>query len=170
MVSVFIFKEIFDIIVGLITGKEEEIEFEKFQMSYEENFKEYIIKWILSVFNNNIKNNFTSNELNMKFLLSLSKSEEIYTNYSYIGLYIFKENGINTVINNLIELGLLRETNHDMVKLTEKGKYMYENFYSKPLMEDIKDPFDFFFEQNYDFDSLRHRKQDFLKKYQNKIS
>ncbi len=52
-----------------------------------------------------------------------------------------------------------------MVKMTEKGRYMYEKFYSKPLMEDIKDPFDFFFEQNYDFDSLRHRKQGILEKY-----
>jgi hypothetical protein len=55
--------------------------------------------------------------------------------------------------------------NNNTVKLTEKGKYMYEMFYSEPLMENIKDPFDFFFEQNYDFDSLRHRKQEILQKY-----
>ncbi len=164
-VSLFIFREIIEIFIEFITGKEEEIEFEKFQMSYEENFKEYIIKWILSVFIDNTEKKFTLNELNEKFQLSLKKSEEIYTSFSYIGLYIFKENGINSVVKNLIEDGLLSQEKQIMVKITEKGKYMYEKFYSKPLMEDIKDPFDFFFEQNYDFDSLRHRKQEILEKY-----
>jgi len=164
-VSLFIFREIIEIFIEFITGKEEEIEFEKFQMSYEENFKEYIIKWILSVLIDNTEKKFTLNELNEKFQLSLKKSEEIYTSFSYTGLYIFKENGINSVVKNLIEDGLLSEEKQDMVKMTEKGKYMYEKFYSKPLMEDIKDPFDFFFEQSYDFDSLRHRKQGILEKY-----
>ncbi len=164
-VSLFIFREIIEIFIEFITEKEEEIEFEKFQMPYEENFKEYIIKWILSVFIDNTEKKFTLNELNEKFQLSLKKSEEIYTSFSYTGLYIFKENGINSVVKNLIEDGLLSEEKQNMVRMTEKGKYMYEKFYSKPLMEDIKDPFDFFFEQNYDFDSLRHRKQGILEKY-----
>jgi len=166
VVSVFIFREIFEIIFEFIKGKEEDIEFEKFQMSYEENFKEYIIKWILSVFIDNNGKEFTLNELNEKFQLSLRKSEEIYTSLSYIGLYIFKENGINSVVKNLINDGLLSEKKHNAIKMTIKGKYMYEKFYSEPLMEDIKDPFDFFFEQNYDFDSLRNRKQLILQKYE----
>ena len=52
-----------------------------------------------------------------------------------------------------------------IINLTEKGKFLYDNFYSRPLMEDIKDPFDFFFEQDYDFDSLRQRKLLILEKY-----
>jgi len=167
VVSLFIFKEIYYIFKEFITGKEEEIEFEKFQMSFEKNFEEYINKWILSVLVDNFEQIFTLNELNEKFQHSLNKSEEIYTNFSYFGLYIFKENGINSVIKNLINNGLLSEENQNMVKLTEKGRYMYIEFYSEPLIENIKDPFDFFFEQNYDFDSLRHRKQEVLKKYEN---
>ena len=166
LVSFFIFKEIYEIISEFITGKEEEIEFEKFQMSFEENFEEYINKWILSVFIDKNEKLLPLNELNEEFQHSLRKSEEIYTNFAYFGLYIFKENGINSVIKNLINNGLLREENHNMVKLTEKGKHIYEKFYSEPLMENIKDPFDFFFEQNYDFDSLRHRKQEILHKYE----
>jgi Co/Zn/Cd efflux system component len=164
LVSIFIFKEILEIIIEFITEKEE-IEFEKFQMSYEENFKEYIIKWILSILIDNPEENFTISELNQKFQLSLKRSEEIYTSFSYMGLYIFKENGINSVVKNLILNNLLNEENGNVVNLTEKGKYLYENFYSEPLMEDVKDPFDFFFEQNYDFDSLRHRKEDIFQKY-----
>ncbi len=169
-VSIFIFREIFEIFIEFIKGKEEEIEFEKFQMPYEENFKEYIIKWILSVFIDNNGKEFTLNELNEKFQLSLRKSEEIYTSFSYIGLYIFKEKGINSVVKNLINDGLLSEKKHNAIKMTIKGKYMYEKFYSEPLMEDIKDPFDFFFEQNYDFDSLRNRKQLILQKYEKELS
>jgi len=163
-VSIFIFKEIIEIISEFI-AENEEIEFEKFQMSYEENFKEYIIKWILSVFFDNPEKKFTINELNQKFQLSLKKSEEIYTSFSYMGLYIFKENGIHSVVKKLILDHLLKEENDNKVNLTEKGKYMYENFYSEPLMEDVKDPFDFFFEQNYDFDSLRYRKEQIFQKY-----
>ncbi|MFX1494323.1 MAG: cation transporter [Promethearchaeota archaeon] len=170
VVSLFIFKEIFGIIIEFVKAKEEEIEFEKFQMSYEENFKEYIIKWILSVFIDNKEKEFTLNELNEKFQLSLRKSEEIYTSFSYIGLYMFKENGINSVIKNLINDGLLIEKKHNIIKMTVKGKYMYEKFYSEPLVEDIKDPFDFFFEQNYDFDSLRNRKQIVLQKYETEVN
>ena len=165
IVSGFIFKEIYEIISEFITEKEEEIEFEKFQMSYEQNFEEYINKWILSVLVGNTAKPVLLNELNEKFQLSLKKSEDIYTNFSYFGLYLFKEKGITSVIKNLINQGLLRMENNNTVKLTEKGKYMYEMFYSEPLMENIKDPFDFFFEQNYDFDSLRHRKLEVLQKY-----
>lgn len=167
IVSIFIFREIFEIVIEFVTGKEEEIEFEKFQMPYEENIKEYIIKYILSVLVDNNEQVFTLNELNEKFQVSLKKSEEIYTSFSYIGLYIFKEKGINSVIINLINDGLLSEEKHDIVKLTGKGKYMYEKFYSEPLMENINDPFDFFFEQNYDFDSLKHRKQEILQNFKN---
>jgi Co/Zn/Cd efflux system component len=169
IVSFFIFREIVEIISEFITGEEEEIEFEKFQMPYEENFKEYVIKCILVVLIENSETNFTLNELNEKFQSSLKKSEEVYTSFSYTGLYMFKENGVNFVIKDLVRDGLLSEENHNIVRLTEKGKYMYNNFYSTPLMEDIKDPFDFFFEQNYDFDSLRHRKQDFIQKYEGNI-
>ncbi|NHJ22559.1 MAG: hypothetical protein EAX91_16550 [Candidatus Lokiarchaeota archaeon] len=134
-------------------------------MSYEENFEEYINKWILSVLVENTAKPILLNELNEKFQLSLKKSEEIYTSFSYFGLYLFKEKGINSVIKNLINQGLLRMENDNIVKLTNKGRYMYEIFYSEHLVENIKDPFDFFFEQNYDFDSLRHRKQEALQKY-----
>ena len=124
VVSFFIFKEIYEIISEFITGKEEEIEFEKFQMSFEKNFKEYINKWILSVLVDNTEKLFHLNELNEIFQHSLKKSEEIYTSFSYFGLYMYKENGINSVIKNLINDGLLSEEKHSMVKLTEKGKYM----------------------------------------------
>lgn len=165
IISCFIFKEIYEITSEFITGKEEEIEFEKFQMSYERNFEEYINKWVISVLDNDAEKKLSSIELNKKFQYSLKKSEEIYTAFSYFGLYIFKDKGINTVIKNLTNNGLLSEENHNTVKLTERGKYMYENFYSKPLLDNIKDPFDFFFEQNYDFDSLKYRKQKIMEKY-----
>jgi hypothetical protein len=166
VVSGFIFIEIIEIFIEFISGKEEEIEFEKFQMQYEKNFKEYIIKWILLVYIDNQNRGFALSELNEKFQNSLKKSEEIYTSFSYFGLYIFKEHGISSVVNELIDNGILSKHNR-IIKLTEKGLYMYENFYLKPLIEDIKDPFDLFFEQNYDFDSLRHRKSEILANYQN---
>jgi hypothetical protein len=62
--------------------------------------------------------------------------------------------------------GILSEERTNVIELTEKGKYLYESLYSKPLIEDNKDPFDFFFEQDYDFDSLRQRKLKLLEKYQ----
>lgn len=167
VVSVYIFREIIQIIIEFITSKEEEIEYEKFQMSYEENFKEFINKWILSVFNDRSITEFTTKELNEEFQNSLKRGEVIYTEISYLGLYIFKEKGINSVIKGLIKDALLIERKKDIIELTEKGEYMYENFYSKPLMEDIKDPFDFFFEQDYDFDSLRQRKLQLLENYPN---
>jgi Co/Zn/Cd efflux system component len=166
-VSCFIFMEVIEIFIEFITGKEEDIEFEKFQMSYEKNFKEYIFKWILLIYSDNPEQNFTLKELNKQFENSLKKSEEIYTNFSHFGLYIFKEYGIDSVIKELIDEGLLSEGKDKNVNLTEKGLYMYRNFYLMPLMEDLKDPFDLFFEQNYDFDSLRHRKLEILEKFVN---
>jgi len=166
-VSCFIFMEVIEIFIEFITGKEEDIEFEKFQMSYEKNFKEYINKWILLIYSDNPEQRFTLKELNEQFQNSLKKSEEIYTNFSHFGLYIFKEHGIDSVVKDLIDKGLLSEEKDKFVELTEKGIYMYKNFYAKSLMEDIKDPFDLFFEQNYDFDSLRHRKLEILEKFVN---
>ncbi|MFX1354312.1 MAG: cation transporter [Promethearchaeota archaeon] len=165
VVSVYILREIIQIIVEFIKGKEEEIEFEKFQMSYEENFKEFVIKWILLILRDQPITEYSTKELNEEFQNSLRKGEEIYTELSYFGLYIFKENGINSVIQDLINDGILNERKDGIIELTEKGEYMYENFYSKPLMEDVKDPFDFFFEQDYDFDSLRQRKLQLLDDY-----
>lgn len=165
-VCCFIFLEVVEIFIEFVSGKEEDIEFEKFQMHYEKNFKEYIIKWILSVFIDNQSEGFTLNELNDLFQNSLMKSDEVYTSFSYFGLYMFKEHGISSVISELIDTNILSEKD-GIIKLTQKGLYMYENFYLKPLIEDIKDPFDLFFEQNYDFDSLRHRKSEILERYLN---
>ncbi|MFW9819948.1 MAG: cation transporter [Candidatus Thorarchaeota archaeon] len=167
-VSCFIFIEVFEIFIEFIKGKEKDIEFEKFQMSYETNFKEYIIKWILLIYSDNPEQIFTLKELNEQFQNSLKKSEEIYTTFSHFGLYIFKENGISSVVKDLIDEGILSENKDEIIKLTEKGLYMYKNFYINPLMEDIQDPFDLFFEQNYDFDSLRHRKLEILENFVNK--
>ncbi|MFW9901242.1 MAG: cation transporter [Candidatus Thorarchaeota archaeon] len=165
VICFFIFKEVIEIFREFITGKEEDIELGSFQMAYEENFKEYIVKWILTVFYHNDKKMFTSQQLDKLFQDSISKGDLIYTDLSNFGLYIFKEEGLASVINNLIDLGLLIQINSNNIKITEKGIYMYENLYSKPLLEDIKDPFDFFFEQKYDFDSIMNRKQELLDKY-----
>ena len=91
----------------------------------------------------------------------------IYTDFSHFGIYLFKEKGIGSVINNLIDQGFLIQINNEYLEITAKGKYMYNNLYSKPLLDDVRDPFDFFFEQNYEFDSLKYRKQDLLQKYSN---
>ncbi|MFX1498087.1 MAG: cation diffusion facilitator family transporter [Promethearchaeota archaeon] len=165
VVGVYIFREIIQIIVEFIVGKEEEIEFEKFQMPYEENFKEFVIKWILLILIDQPQKAFTLKELNEEFQISLKKGEEIYTDLSYFGLYMFKENGIDSVIKDLANNSILDERDDKGIRLTKKGEYLYENFYSKPLMEDIKDPFDFFFEQDYDFDSIRQRKSQILETY-----
>ena len=52
------------------------------------------------------------------------------------------------------------------IDITNKGLFMYENFYSKPILEDIKDPFDLFFEETSDFDSLRRLKNEKLEVYE----
>ncbi len=165
VICFFIFKEVIEIFKEFITHKEEDIELESFQMNYEENFKEYIVKWILTIFYNNNQKTFTSGQLDQLFQDSLSKGNLIYTDLSHFGLYLFKEEGLGFIIHNLIDLGVLIQNDGDNVQITEKGEYMYENLYSKPLLDDIKDPFDFFFEQKYDFDSLMNKKQELLEKY-----
>ncbi len=167
VICFFIFKEVIEIFKEFITGKEEDIELGSFQMAYEENFKEYIVKWILTVFYHNDQKMFISEQLNQLFQDSISKGDLIYTDLSHFGLHTFKEEGLATIINNLIDLGILVQINSNNIKITEKGNYMYENLYSKPLLDDIKDPFDFFFEQKYDFDSLMNRKQELLEKFSN---
>ena len=166
IISILIFREVIEIFIEFIMGQDEELEFDKFQMSYEENFKEYIIKWILSFYIDNPTKNVTLETLNEIFQNSLIKSEEVYSDFSHFGLYIYKDHGIETVIKELIKEDILKEDEKDrIISLTDKGEYLYENLYSKPILEDIKDPFDFFFEENYDFDSLRRIKQEILEKY-----
>ena len=164
-ISYFIFREVFEIFIEFIKGQGEELEFEKFQMSYEENFKEYVIKWILLVYNDKMAEKVNSAFLNDQFKDSLNKGEEIYTSFAHFGLYFYKDSGIDSVINNLIKQSILMENKVGIIELTEKGAYLYEEFYSKPILEDIKDPFDFFFEESYDFDSLRQKKLKILEKY-----
>jgi len=165
IISLFVFKEVIEIFKEFITNKEEDIEFESFQMTYEENFKEYLIKWIFTILFDNPKKNVTNEHLNKSFQESLIKGDEIYTNFSNFGLYLFKVKGIQSIINELIDNDLLTQSNDGTIKITEKGNFMFENLYSKPLLDDVKDPFDFFFEQKYDFESIKYRKQDLLEKY-----
>lgn len=165
IICFFIFKEVIEIFKEFITGNEEDIELGSFQMAYEENFKEYIVKWILTVLYHNDQKTFTNEQLDQLFQDSLSKGDLIYTDLSHFGLYLFNEEGIGSIIHNLIDLDVLIQFNGDNIKITEKGNYMYENLYSKPLLDDIQDPFDFFFEQNYDFDSLKYRRQELLENY-----
>ena len=168
IVSYFIFREVVEIIIVFIKGKDDDIEFEKFQMPYEKNFEEYIVKWILSVYTDHPNEEFTLNSLEETFQHSLTKGKEIYTALSHFGLYIFNDNGISSVIKSLVDESILIETKSNNIKISQRGIYLYENFYSKPLLEDIKDPFDFFFEVDYDFDSIRHRKSDIMESYAKK--
>lgn len=163
-ISYFIFREVIEIFTEFVK-EHEELEFEKFQMSYEENFKEYIIKWIFLVYFDNLTNSINLKELNERFQNSLKKSEEVYSSFSYFGLYIYKEHGVNAVVQNLIDNGFLEINEEGCIHVTDKGSFMYEHFYSKPILEDIKDPFDFFFEETYDFDSLRLLKTEKLEIY-----
>ncbi len=165
VICIFIFKEVIEIFKEFITSKEEGIELGSFQMTYEENFKEYIVKWILTVLYHNNQKTFTNKQLIQLFQDCLRKGDLIYTELSHFGLYSFKEEGIGSIIYNLIDIGILIQINDDNINITEKGNYMYENLYSKPLLDDIKDPFDFFFEQKYDFDSIKNRKQELLENY-----
>jgi len=167
VICIFIFKEVIEIFKEFIASKEENIEFETFQMIYEENFKEYIVKWIFTILFDNLEKNFTNEDLNKLFQESLKKGDEIYTDFSNFGLYLFKVKGIHSIINELIDNELLTKSNEGAIKITQKSKFMFDNLYSKPLLDDVKDPFDFFFEQKYDFDSLKYRKQDLLEKYSN---
>lgn len=167
-ISVFIFREVYEILTEFITGKEDEIEFERFQMKYEENFEEYIIKWILILFQDKSVENLNKEKLGISFQNSLIKGENIYSEFSHFGLFLFKEKGISNIINSLIDNNLLQE-NHGILNVTKKGKYLYDVFYSKPLLDDIKDPFDFFFEQNYEFNTLKKRKKEILEDYKKKV-
>ena len=168
-VCFLIFKEVFEIFRILITSKEEEIEFEQFQMKYEKNFREYIIKWILSVYNDNENLESTPEQLSEYFQESLKKGEEIYTEFAYFGLFLFKEKGINSVIQDLINENFLSLSNSGSLRLTQKGEYFYEHLYSKELLEDLKDPFDFFFEQQISFDSLTYRKLQIFENLEKKL-
>jgi phosphate/sulfate permease len=67
IVSFFIFRELIEIFVAFIKGKEDKIQFEKFQMPYEANFKEYVIKWILMTYIDDPKSTFTSKDLEEMF-------------------------------------------------------------------------------------------------------
>ena len=163
-ISVFIFREVYEVVTVFITGKEDEIEFERFQMKYEENFEEYIIKWILILFQDKSVENLNKEKLSISFQNSLIKGENIYSEFSHFGLFLFKEKGISNIINSLIDNNLLQE-NHGILNVTKKGKYLYDVFYSKALLDDIKDPFDFFFEQNYEFNTLKKRKKEILEDY-----
>jgi hypothetical protein len=164
-VCFLIFKEVFEIFRDLITSKEEEIEFEQFQMKYEKNFREYITKWILSVYNDNENLEFTPEHLSEYFQVSLKKGEEIYTEFAYFGLFLFKEKGITSVINDLLDEKFLSLSKEGFLKLTKKGFYFYEHLYSKELLKDLKDPFDFFFEQQISFDSIEIRKLEIIENF-----
>ncbi|MFX1524371.1 MAG: cation diffusion facilitator family transporter [Promethearchaeota archaeon] len=164
LVCFLIFKEVFEIIRDLITSKEEEIEFEKFEMSYEKNFKEYITKWILTVYNDDPTLQLTSKQLSEYFMTSLKKGEEVYTEFAYFGLYMFQERGINAVINDLLNEEFLIQYDNGFLELTKRGEYFYEHLYSQELLKELKDPFDFFFDEQIRFDSIKTRKQEVLEK------
>lgn len=164
-VSILIFKEVYEIIRDLITSKEEEIEFEKFQMKYEKNFREYITKWILSVCNEEINLTYKPLQLSEYFQKSLKKGEEVYTEFAYFGLYLFKEKGIVSVINELINENYLTLSKEGFLYLSKKGAYFYNHLYSKELLKDLRDPFDFFFEQQISFDSIKSRKLELLEDF-----
>ncbi|MFX1574481.1 MAG: cation diffusion facilitator family transporter [Promethearchaeota archaeon] len=165
-VCVLIFKEVFEIFRDLITSKEEEIEFEKFQMKYEKNFEEYITKWILTVYYDDLNLEFTPEQLSEYFQKSLKQGEEVYTEFAYFGLYIFKEKGIIPVINDLLNEKLLSLSENGFLNLTKRGGYFFEHLYSKELLTDLKDPFDFFFEQQISFDSIQSRKLEIIENFQ----
>ena len=162
LICFFILKEVIEIFREFITGKEEEIQFESFQMPYEENFKEYIIKWIFSFLNDNYSEEFTPEQLNEYYQTSLSKGDEIYTEFSHFGLYLFKEKGIDPIIEQLLEQNWISHINGNLLQITQKGQYMYDNLYSQALLDDIKDPFDFFFVQQSSFDDIKSRKREVL--------
>ncbi len=165
-ITFFIAKEVFEIITEFITGEEEGIDFESFQMRYEQSFEEYIIKWLLSVLYKGEDGEFSPDRLNQHFLDSLKKGEDLYSEFAHFGLYIFQEKGIIFVINKLLDQKIINLSKEKVLAITEKGKYLYEEFYSRQLLEDILDPFDFFFEYEYDLRSLSRRKRELLKKFE----
>jgi hypothetical protein len=135
-------------------------------MKYERNFKEYITKWILTLYHDKLNSQFTPKQLSEHFQESLNKGEEVYTEFAYFGLYLFKEKGIDLVINELVNDELLVQSEKNSLVITEKGRLFYEQLYSKELIKDLKDPFDFFFEQQISFDSIESRKLEILETYQ----
>lgn len=122
-VCCLIFKEVIEIIRDIITSKEEEIDFEKFQMKYERNFREYITKWIFTVYNDNVNLEFTPEQLSEYFQKSLKKDEEVYTEFAYFVLYLFKEKGVVSVINGLLNEKFLSLSKKGFLKLTKRGGY-----------------------------------------------
>ena len=162
IICILIFKEVLEIIFEFITREEEDIEFDKFQVYYETLFEEYIIKWIFSVLKDFPDSKFTLNQIDDYFQESLEKGAEVYTEFAYFGLYLYKEKGIESMIQELIDNGLLIQTNSSFLKVSQKGEYYYEQFYSKQLLEDVRDPFDFFFEEKGGFDTLEWRKKELV--------
>ncbi len=165
-VTFFITKEVFEIITEFITGEEEEIDFESFQMRYEQTFEEYITKWILSVLYKGEDGEFSPERLNQHFLNSLKKGEVIYSDFAHFGLYIFQDKGIVFVINKLLDQKIISSSKEKTLAISEKGRYLYKEFYSRQLLEDVVDPFDFFFEYEYDIRNLFRRKRELLTKFE----
>ena len=169
IVCVLIFKEVFEIITEFITGDGKEEEFENFRMSYEETLEEYVIKWILIVFEDQGEGKLTLEELDVIFNNSLKKGEEIYTEFSYFGLYFFKENGLSVIIKKLVNEKILIQLDNGIISVSEKGKRLYSLLYSERLMEDIKDPFDFFFDTHHEAGNIKYRKAKILENYGNRL-
>ncbi|MFX1390024.1 MAG: cation transporter [Promethearchaeota archaeon] len=167
-VCFLIFKEVYEIIRDLINTNEEEIEFEKFQMKYEKNFEEYITKWILSVYNDNPNLELTPEQLSEYFQESLKQGEEVYTEFAHFGLYLFEQKGIIPVIVDLINENHISLSKGGYIALTKRGAYFYNHLYSKELLKDLKDPFDFFFEQQISFDSIKAKKLEIMEKFRSK--
>ena len=128
-------------------------------MRYEQSFEEYIAKWILSILYKGEDGDFTPEKLNQHFQDSLKKGEEIYSDFAHFGLYLFQEKGIFFVIDKLVDQEIISLSEEEKLIITEIGKYLYKEFYSKQLLEDIVDPFDFFFEYDNDIQNLFRRKK-----------
>jgi Co/Zn/Cd efflux system component len=164
-VCILIFHEIIEIFTTIISRKEEEMEFESFQMSYEKNFREYVAKWIFIFLYDNLDENYSLGDLNTKFLDSIRKGKEIYSAFAHFGLYLFINNGIDSVIKKLLDDNLLTLSIDNRLNITKKGEFFYETFYSKQLLEDVVDPFDFFFDLGHQINSLKTKKNKLLNQY-----
>ena len=134
-------------------------------MKYEQTFREYVAKWILTVLYTEKEEKFSLEQLNEYFQNCLRKGEEIYSEFAHFGLYLFEDKGINFVLDELIHENLIDLTNEKVLEITEKGIYAYEEFYSGQLLEDVLDPFDFFFEHDYDLEKIFRRKREVLKNF-----
>ncbi len=166
VIVMFIFREVIEIIKEFILEKEEEIDFESFQMKYERTFREYVVKWILTVLYQEKEREFTYDQLNKYFQDCLRKGEEIYSEFAHFGLYLFEKRGILFILDELVKEGLIALINKKILEITEKGVYVYEKFYSGQLLEDVQDPFDFFFEHDYDLGKLYSKKRAVLMNYE----